>query len=96
MVGVLQLTFIPGITYRGGWRALIEGVRIAAELRSSGVGKRLFERAIDRARERGCHVVQLTSDKSRADAIRFYERLGFVASHEGLKLHLPPRERGDV
>lgn len=92
VVGVLQLTFIPGITYRGGWRALIEGVRIAAELRSSGVGKRLFEWAIARARARGCHVVQLTSDKSRADAIRFYERLGFVASHEGLKLHLPPAE----
>ena len=96
VVGVLQLTFIPSITYLGGWRALIEGVRIAAELRSGGVGKRLFEWAIGRARERGCHVVQLTSDKSRADAIRFYERLGFVASHEGLKLHLAPRERVDV
>jgi ribosomal protein S18 acetylase RimI-like enzyme len=96
VVGVLQLTFIPSITYRGGWRALIEGVRIAEELRSGGVGTTLFEWAIERARERGCHVVQLTSDKSRAGAIRFYERLGFVASHEGLKLHLTLREQGDV
>jgi GNAT superfamily N-acetyltransferase len=88
VVGVLQLTFIPSLTYRGGWRALIEGVRVAAALRSAGVGQRLFEWAIARARERGCHLLQLTSDKTRPDAIRFYERLGFVASHEGLKLPL--------
>jgi GNAT superfamily N-acetyltransferase len=88
VVGVLQLTFIPSLTYRGGWRALIEGVRVAAALRSAGVGQRLFEWAIARARERGCHLLQLTSDKARPDAIRFYERLGFVASHEGLKLPL--------
>ncbi len=95
VVGVLQLTFIPGITYRGGWRAQIEGVRVAAELRSSGIGERLFEWAIARARERGCHMVQLTSDKARPNAIRFYGRLGFVASHEGMKLRLPVRERDD-
>jgi GNAT superfamily N-acetyltransferase len=88
VVGVLQLSFIPSLTYRGGWRALIEGVRVAAALRSAGVGQRLFEWAIARARERGCHLLQLTSDKARPDAIRFYERLGFVASHEGLKLPL--------
>jgi GNAT superfamily N-acetyltransferase len=88
VVGVLQLTFIPSLTYRGGWRALIEGVRVAAALRSAGVGQRLFEWAIARARERGCHLLQLTSDKTRPEAIRFYERLGFVASHEGLKLPL--------
>jgi GNAT superfamily N-acetyltransferase len=88
VVGVLQLTFIPSLTYRGGWRALIEGVRVAAALRSGGVGQQLFEWAIARARERGCHLLQLTSDKSRPDAIRFYERLGFVASHEGMKLRL--------
>jgi GNAT superfamily N-acetyltransferase len=88
VVGVLQLTFIPSLTYRGGWRALIEGVRVAAAMRSAGVGQRLFEWAIARARERGCHLLQLTSDKTRPDAIRFYERLGFVASHEGLKLPL--------
>jgi ribosomal protein S18 acetylase RimI-like enzyme len=89
VVGVLQLTFIPCITYQGGWRALIEGVRVAAALRSSGIGRKLFLWAIDRAAERGCHLLQLTSDKSRPDAIRFYEGLGFVASHEGMKLHLP-------
>lgn len=88
VIGVLQLTFIPGITYRGGWRALIEGVRVAAEFRSGGVGGRLFQWAIQRARERGCRLVQLTSDKARPDAIRFYESLGFVASHEGMKLPL--------
>ena len=88
VIGVLQLTFIPCITHRGGWRALIEGVRVDASARSEGVGRRLFEWAIARARERGCHLVQLTSDKARPDAIRFYQSLGFVASHEGLKLSL--------
>lgn len=88
VIGVLQLTFIPGITYRGGWRALIEGVRVASEFRSGGVGRRLFDWAIQRSRDRGCHLVQLTSDKARPDAIRFYQSLGFVASHEGMKLHL--------
>lgn len=87
-IGVLQLTFIPYLTYRGSWRALIEGVRVDTAARSRGVGRMLFEWAIERARQRGCHLVQLTSDKSRADAIRFYESLGFVASHEGFKLHL--------
>lgn len=92
VIGVLQLTFIPYITYRGGWRALIEGVRVAAEFRSGGVGKQMLSWAIQRARDRGCHLVQLTSDKARADAIRFYEKLGFVASHEGMKLHLEGRD----
>jgi GNAT superfamily N-acetyltransferase len=87
-VGVLQLTFIPYLTYRGSWRALIEGVRVDPSVRSSGVGRQMFEWAIERAKQRGCHMVQLTSDKARADAIRFYENLGFVASHEGFKLHL--------
>ena len=96
VVGVLQMTFVPSLTYRGGWRALIEGVRVAAEVRSGGVGRQLMEWAIGRARERGCHVVQLTSDKSRVDAIRFYQRLGFVASHEGLKLKLPLKEPADA
>jgi GNAT superfamily N-acetyltransferase len=88
VIGVLQLTYIPYLTYQGGWRALIEGVRVAAEYRSTGIGEKLFLWAIQRARERGCHLVQLTSDKARPDAIRFYEKLGFVASHEGMKLHL--------
>jgi GNAT superfamily N-acetyltransferase len=90
VIGVLQLTFIPYLTYQGGWRALIEGVRIAPGLRSRGLGRVLFEWAIERARARGCHMVQLTSDKTRPDAIRFYQALGFVASHEGMKLLLEP------
>jgi GNAT superfamily N-acetyltransferase len=88
VVGVLQLTFIPYLTNQGAWRALIEGVRVDSGVRSAGVGKALLEWAIARARERGCRMVQLTTDKSRADAKRFYEKLGFVASHEGMKLHL--------
>jgi GNAT superfamily N-acetyltransferase len=91
VVGVLQLTFIPSLTYRGRSRALIEGVRVDASLRASGIGRQLFAWAIERARARACHLVQLTSDKARPDAIRFYESLGFVASHEGLKLHLEGR-----
>ena len=88
VVGVLQLTFIPYLTYQGGWRALIEAVRVDAKLRSQGVGKALFEWAIERSRSRRCHLVQLTTDKSRGDAKRFYDSLGFSASHEGMKLHL--------
>ena len=88
IAGVLQITFIPYLTYQGGWRALIEGVRVAADWRSRGVGRRLFEWAIARARQRGCHLVQLILDKVRPDAIRFYQNLGFEATHEGLKLHL--------
>lgn len=91
VVGVLQLTFIPYLTYRGSWRAQIEGVRVDASMRSRGVGRKLFEWAIDRAAKRGCHLVQLTSDRTRADAIRFYESLGFLASHEGFKLQLSSR-----
>lgn len=87
-IGVLQLTFIPYLTYQGSWRALIEGVRVAADRRSGGVGRQLIEWCIERARQRGCRMVQLTSDKSRTGAIRFYQGLGFVASHEGFKLHL--------
>jgi len=88
VVGVLQLTFIPYLTHQGSRRALIEGVRVASAHRSAGFGTRLFEWAIGRARERGCRMVQLTTDKSRPDAKRFYEALGFVASHEGMKLAL--------
>ncbi len=88
VVGVLQLTFIPYLTYQGGWRALIEAVRVDSRQRSRGLGKTMFEWAIARARERGCHLVQLTTDKARPEAKRFYESLGFVASHEGMKLHL--------
>ena len=88
VIAVLQLTFIPNISRRGSWRGLIEGVRVDSSMRSSGLGRQLIEWAIARARERGCSLVQLTSDKTRRDAIRFYESLGFVASHEGMKLDL--------
>ena len=79
---------IPYLTYRGGHRALIEAVRISKEGRGRGWGALLIEWAVDQARESGCHVVQLTTDKQRPEALTFYERLGFQASHEGLKLHL--------
>ncbi len=88
VVGVLQITFTPGMTYEGGWRATIEGVRVDEKLRSAGLGRAMIEHAILRARERGCRLVQLTTDKTRPDAKRFYETLGFVASHEGMKLQL--------
>ncbi len=88
VIGVLQLTFIPYLTYQGSWRALIEGVRVASSERSSGIGTRLFEYAISRSRERGCMMLQLTTDKERPDALRFYEKLGFKASHHGMKLML--------
>ena len=90
VVGVLQVTFLPYLTYCGGWRAQIEGVRIAASERSQGLGRQMLEWAVDRARARGCHLVQLTTDKTRPEAKRFYEALGFVSSHEGMKLHLGP------
>lgn len=87
-VGTLQLTIIPGLSRRGATRAIIEGVRIHADHRGSGLGTLLIEWAIDAARHEGCHLVQLTSDASRTDAHRFYERLGFEASHVGFKLPL--------
>lgn len=88
VVGVLQLTFIPNLTYRGGWRAQVEGVRVAADQRGAGLGAAMLRHAIARADERGCVLVQLTTDKRRTDARRFYERLGFHATHEGMKLFL--------
>ncbi len=93
-VAVLQLTFTPHITHQGGWRATIEGVRVARALRGSGLGGELLAWAIERARSRGCHLVQLTTDKQRPEAKRFYESLGFVASHEGMKLKLPSLAEG--
>jgi ribosomal protein S18 acetylase RimI-like enzyme len=85
LVGFMQISFIPGLSRTGMWRGQIEGVRIAADRRGTGLGRQFFEWAFDRLRERGCALVQLTSDKSRSDAMQFYERLGFTASHEGLK-----------
>lgn len=91
IVGMLQLTFIPYLTHTGSWRCLVEGVRIHADYRGKGLGQSLFEWAIELARKRNCEIVQLTSDKQRPDAIRFYEALGFKASHEGFKLKLENR-----
>lgn len=88
VVGVLQLTLIPGLSRGGMLRAQIESVRVSSQHRRHNIGKALFEHAINRARDAGCGLVQLTSDKQRTDAIRFYESLGFIASHEGLKLAL--------
>ncbi len=91
VVGTLYLTFIPYLTYLGGKRAQIEAVRVDRNYRGHGVGGKLFEWAILRAREENCHLVQLTTNKTRSDARRFYERLGFVASHVGMKLELNRR-----
>ena len=88
IVGMMQLTYIPSISFRGGTRLLIESVRIDSPFRGRGMGERMFEWAIGQARERGCFMVQLTTNNERPDALRFYERLGFVASHVGLKLYL--------
>ena len=88
VIGMLQLTFIPYLSYLGSWRAMIESVRVEKNHRSAGIGKKLMQWAIQRARQRGCRIIQLTTNKSRLDAKRFYESLGFVASHEGMKLDL--------
>jgi GNAT superfamily N-acetyltransferase len=88
VVGTLQLSFIPGLSRQGSWRGQIEAVRIASDRRSEGLGARMMEWAIGECRTRGCRLVQLTTDKARPDAHRFYEKLGFVASHVGYKLAL--------
>lgn len=88
LVGMLQLTFIPYLTHTGSRRCLIEGVRIANNNRGQGLGRQLIEWAIKRATEANCSIVQLTSDKRRPDALRFYESLGFEATHEGFKLRI--------
>jgi ribosomal protein S18 acetylase RimI-like enzyme len=88
VTGCMQLTFLPGLSRKGAWRGQIEGVRVAAAERGAGTGRVMMDWAIERCRERGCDMVQLATDKSRTDAHRFYERLGFRASHEGMKLKL--------
>jgi GNAT superfamily N-acetyltransferase len=88
VIGVLQLSFIPGLTRRGMWRGQIEGVRVATGERAGGIGRALLEWAIEECRRRGCGLVQLTSDKRRSAAHRFYEALGFEATHQGYKLSL--------
>ena len=88
IVGTLQLTLLPGLSRHGMLRAQIEAVRVAAWTRGQGLGRQMIAWALDEARRAGCGLVQLTSDKRRADAIRFYRSLGFEPSHEGLKLSL--------
>ena len=88
VVGCLQITFIPGMSYRGSWIAQVEGVRVDRSMRGEGIGEEMMKFVIAKARERGCKHLQLLTDKRRHDAQRFYERLGFVMSHEGMKLAL--------
>ncbi|WP_405444132.1 GNAT family N-acetyltransferase [Streptomyces avidinii] len=88
VVGTLQLTIVPGLSRKGATRSIIEGVRVHAEERGSGLGTRFIEWAVEKSRSENCSLVQLTSDVTRTDAHRFYERLGFTASHVGFKLQL--------
>ena len=88
VVACLQYTVIHGLSRAGASRAQIEGVRVSAACRGQKLGERMMQAAIDRARDDGCTLVQLTTDRQREDALRFYERLGFVASHNGMKLNL--------
>jgi len=88
VVGTMQLTYLQYLNRRGGLRMLIESVRIHREFRGQNLGTKMFQWAIEKAKERGVHMVQLTTDKQRPEALIFYQRLGFEASHEGMKLHL--------
>lgn len=88
VVATFQLSFIPGLSRRGSWRSQIEAVRVSAQLRGLGIGAAMVTWAAEESRRRGCSLMQLTTHKSRRDAHRFYERLGFEASHEGMKLTL--------
>ena len=87
LIGTLQLSFIQYLTYQGGIRAQIEAVRIRKDQRGIGLGQKMFEWAIERAKERKAHLLQLTTDKKRPKAIRFYENLGFISTHAGMKMH---------
>lgn len=89
VIATCQLTFIPGLSRGGAARMTIEAVRVRSDRRGGGRGRALMEFALDRARDRGCVIAQLTTDKRRTDAQRFYVSLGFVATHEGMKLSLP-------
>jgi GNAT superfamily N-acetyltransferase len=87
IIGTMQLSFIQYLTYRGGLRAQIEAVRIRKDMRGNGIGKMMFEWAVNRAKERNAHLLQLTTDKKRPDAIKFYKSIGFIATHEGMKMY---------
>jgi GNAT superfamily N-acetyltransferase len=88
LLGTLQLTIIPGLSRQGATRALVEAVRVASAARGLGLGTTLMQWSIEEARTRGCAILQLTSDKARVDAHRFYQNLGFAQTHEGFKLQL--------
>jgi GNAT superfamily N-acetyltransferase len=88
IVGTFQLSFLPGLSFRGAWRGQIEAVRIASDQRGQGLGKQMISWAVERCRERGCNMVQLTTKATRQRAHAFYEQLGFTPSHIGMKLHL--------
>jgi GNAT superfamily N-acetyltransferase len=88
VIGCYQLTLIPGLSYGGAWKAIIEGVRISASLRGCGLGARLMADAIGRARQGGARTLELSTNKARRDAQRFYAKLGFKNAHEGFKLEL--------
>jgi GNAT superfamily N-acetyltransferase len=88
IVGTFQLSFLPGLSFKGAWRGQIEAVRITGPLRGAGLGAEMIRWAIDRCRARNCKLVQLTSTSTRTRAHAFYARLGFVQSHVGMKLHL--------
>jgi len=88
VIGTLQISYIPNMSYQGATRALLEGVLVDSALRSKGIGQHMIKWAIAEAKSKGCRFVQLTTNKQRKDAHRFYRRLGFVASHEGFKLDL--------
>jgi GNAT superfamily N-acetyltransferase len=94
LVGTLQLSFLPHLTFRGGWRAQVEGVRTAGGRRGEGIGGQLLRWAIAESERRGCHLVQLTTNASRPDAHAFYEALGFEATHQGMKRYLTGGEAG--
>lgn len=88
VIGTLHLMILPSISYQGQTRAQVESVRVVQHLRGQGIGAEMMKWAMERARQRGCHLMQLTSHKSREDAHRFYERLGFTKSHIGMKINL--------
>jgi GNAT superfamily N-acetyltransferase len=88
VIGTLHLMFLPSVSFQGGLRAQVESVRVDKSYRDRGIGSEMMQWTIERAKERGAHVVQLTTHRSREDAHRFYERLGFEASHLGMKLNL--------
>lgn len=88
IVGTMQLSYLPGIQFRGGWRQQVEAVRVDSRIRGQGLGRRMMDWAIDQARQRGCMIVQLSSQNDRKDAHRFYERLGFDRDHVQMKYYV--------